>query len=82
MSSFLDPAASDVSVKPKSEKDKLKELFPALCKPNDPSPKVLKAHICVSCITVLISLYVFIETVLSLNECSAFNFFFFTVQLA
>uniref|UniRef100_A0AAQ5ZUV1 ATP-dependent RNA helicase DHX8 n=1 Tax=Amphiprion ocellaris TaxID=80972 RepID=A0AAQ5ZUV1_AMPOC len=26
--------------KPKSEKDKLKEMFPALCRPNDPTPKV------------------------------------------
>uniref|UniRef100_A0A3Q1APG6 ATP-dependent RNA helicase DHX8 n=2 Tax=Amphiprion ocellaris TaxID=80972 RepID=A0A3Q1APG6_AMPOC len=27
--------------KPKSEKDKLKEMFPALCRPNDPTPKRL-----------------------------------------
>jgi hypothetical protein len=27
-------------VKQKSEKDKLKELFPALCRPDDPAPKV------------------------------------------
>lgn len=26
--------------KPKSEKDKLKELFPALCRANDPAPRV------------------------------------------
>uniref|UniRef100_A0A3Q1FBA3 ATP-dependent RNA helicase DHX8 n=2 Tax=Acanthochromis polyacanthus TaxID=80966 RepID=A0A3Q1FBA3_9TELE len=28
-------------LKPKSEKDKLKEMFPALCRPNDPAPKRL-----------------------------------------
>ncbi|XP_061764086.1 ATP-dependent RNA helicase DHX8-like [Nerophis ophidion] len=28
-------------LKPKSEKDKLKELFPALCRANEPPPKVL-----------------------------------------
>lgn len=31
-------SASDV--KPKSEKDRLKEILPALCRPNDPEPKV------------------------------------------
>ncbi|TDG97771.1 hypothetical protein EPR50_G00211410 [Perca flavescens] len=33
--------ASEALVKPKTEKDKLKELFPALCRPNDPVPKKL-----------------------------------------
>lgn len=28
-------------VKPKTEKEKMKELFPALCRANDPAPKVL-----------------------------------------
>lgn len=31
--------ASDAVVKPKSEKDRLKEMFPALCRPNE-APKV------------------------------------------
>uniref|UniRef100_H2M8Z8 ATP-dependent RNA helicase DHX8 n=1 Tax=Oryzias latipes TaxID=8090 RepID=H2M8Z8_ORYLA len=30
---------SEASVKPKSEKDRLKEMFPALCRPDDPVPK-------------------------------------------
>uniref|UniRef100_UPI003AAF8DA6 ATP-dependent RNA helicase DHX8-like n=1 Tax=Centroberyx gerrardi TaxID=166262 RepID=UPI003AAF8DA6 len=30
---------SEPVVKPKTEKEKLKELFPALCRPNDPTPK-------------------------------------------
>ncbi|XP_041671046.1 ATP-dependent RNA helicase DHX8 [Cheilinus undulatus] len=33
--------ASDALVKPKSEKDRLKEMFPALCRANDPAPKKL-----------------------------------------
>eukprot|EP00064_Thunnus_orientalis_P015776 superscaffoldBa00002991_g15835 len=33
--------ASEALVKPKTEKDRLKELFPALCRPNDPAPKKL-----------------------------------------
>ncbi|XP_078134611.1 ATP-dependent RNA helicase DHX8 [Sander vitreus] len=33
--------ASDALVKPKTEKDRLKELFPALCRANDPVPKKL-----------------------------------------
>lgn len=32
--------ASEAVVKPKTEKDKLKELFPALCRADDPAPKV------------------------------------------
>ncbi|XP_068161602.1 ATP-dependent RNA helicase DHX8 [Antennarius striatus] len=32
---------SEDLVKPKSEKDQLKELFPALCRPNDPAPRKL-----------------------------------------
>uniref|UniRef100_A0A8C7YXA9 ATP-dependent RNA helicase DHX8 n=1 Tax=Oryzias sinensis TaxID=183150 RepID=A0A8C7YXA9_9TELE len=31
--------SKDTSVKPKSEKDRLKEMFPALCRPDDPVPK-------------------------------------------
>ncbi|KAK2820685.1 hypothetical protein Q5P01_023644 [Channa striata] len=33
--------ASEALIKPKSEKERLKELFPALCRPNDPAPKKL-----------------------------------------
>ncbi|KAM9335986.1 ATP-dependent RNA helicase DHX8 [Symphorus nematophorus] len=33
--------ASEALVKPKTEKERLKELFPALCRPNDPAPKRL-----------------------------------------
>uniref|UniRef100_A0A7N6A173 RNA helicase n=1 Tax=Anabas testudineus TaxID=64144 RepID=A0A7N6A173_ANATE len=33
--------ASEALVKPKTEKDRLKEMFPALCRPNDPAPKKL-----------------------------------------
>lgn len=36
--------ASDV--KPKSEKDRLKEILPALCRPNDPEPKVCLLTTC------------------------------------
>lgn len=32
-------AASD-DIKPKSEKERLKEILPALCRPDDPEPKV------------------------------------------
>lgn len=34
------PASDDV--KPKSEKDRLKEILPALCRPDDPEPKVCR----------------------------------------
>lgn len=33
-------SASEALVKPKTEKERLKELFPALCRPNDPVPNV------------------------------------------
>lgn len=36
---FCFPVQSDV-VKPKTEKEKLKELFPALCRPDNPTVRV------------------------------------------
>uniref|UniRef100_A0A7N8XVB8 RNA helicase n=1 Tax=Mastacembelus armatus TaxID=205130 RepID=A0A7N8XVB8_9TELE len=33
--------ASEALVKPMTEKERLKEMFPALCRPNDPAPKKL-----------------------------------------
>ena len=35
----------DDLVKPKTEKEKLKELFPALCRANDPIPQVFGINI-------------------------------------
>lgn len=32
--------ACEASVKPKTKKEKLKEMFPALCRANDPAPEV------------------------------------------
>ncbi|CAB1441629.1 unnamed protein product [Pleuronectes platessa] len=32
---------SEVSVKPNTDKDRLKELFPALCRANEPGPKIV-----------------------------------------
>lgn len=37
---YLLPAYDDV--KPKSEKDRLKEILPALCRADDPEPKVCR----------------------------------------
>lgn len=61
--SFSSPAL-EASVKPKTKKERLKEMFPALCRANDPAPDVcgfilhMNLYFCMISLTILALLQV------------------------
>lgn len=59
-------SASEVSVKPKTKKERLKEMFPALCRANDPVPEVC----CFSASIDILAFLLFHKTV---SDCRGFT---------